>query len=124
MLPRLAPTSIAMSRPSPSHSGTLTGPVIGPRRKELTSLVFHSNPPVAMMTPLRARMRSSLPSSSVTTPMTRRPSVMRCRARDSRCNAMPRSMTPFSSDPISAWPCPRQSRASRSASSSSLNCGV
>ena len=29
MLPKLAPTSIAISNPSPSHSGTLIGPVLG-----------------------------------------------------------------------------------------------
>ena len=38
-----------------SCTGTLIGPVSGPRRNAFTSLSFHSNPPVAITTPRRAR---------------------------------------------------------------------
>src|SRR5580700_5547420 len=62
MLPRAAPTRMAIFSPSPVLVGTDAARTSGPRMNARTSSGSHSNPPVAMITP-RAAPTSTEPSA-------------------------------------------------------------
>ena len=140
MLPSAAPAWVAISRPSPVLVGTPAAASIGPRRCDRTSASFHSNPPVARITPRRAPTVTSpaaapaaLSSSVLTpaaqsslvltsavgapkrTPVTRPRSVTSRRARAPVRTVTPASRHPASSDPTSASPMPHTPRSRRSA---------
>ena len=80
---------------------------------------FHSNPPVAMTTPPRARASNRVPSGrSKTTPTTPPSSVTNDRALHSVIGSTPTSRHALSSDPANACPAPRSSCTARRSSSS------
>ena len=69
MLPSEAPTSWAKIKPSPLLPGGEAGAFNGPLKKLLTNSSFHSKPPVAIITPLLAKISFFTPPDSISIPV-------------------------------------------------------
>ena len=110
IVPRPAPTRMAIFSPSPVLVGTDAARTSGPRMNARTRSGSHSNPPVAMTTPRAAPTSTGPEAVENRTPVIRRPSRSNSTARiPVRGSIAAVQAAACSSAPISPCPAPRSS---------------